>query len=114
MWAYELLKGTNFMPKMLGGQGELRNSLENVPYFTPVNGLLQYSLITTGYYIGDLFDTVLLNAESSDFWEMCLHHILTITLFVGMIFQNQMRIGVMISFIHNVSDVMSNITRGFS
>ncbi len=86
MWAYDLLKETNFMPKMLGGQGELRNSLENVPYFAPIEGLLQYSLITTGYYIGDLFDTVLLNAESSDFWEMCLHHILTITLFVGMIF----------------------------
>lgn len=43
---------------------------------------------------------------------MVLHHIITITLFGGMIIQNQMRVGVIVSFIHNATDIMSNICRG--
>ena len=80
----------------------------------PVDGLLTYSLFSVGYYIGDLVDTVLTNRDSSEFWEMLFHHILTITLLCGMIMQNQLRIGVIVSFIHNATDIMSNICRGSS
>jgi hypothetical protein len=77
-----------------------------------VDGLLTYSLFSMGYYLGDLVDAIISNNDSSDFWEMLLHHILTITLFGGMILQNQMRVGVIVSFIHNATDIMSNICRG--
>lgn len=113
-WGYMLLKETNFLPPMLGGTGSIRNSFVNTPFFTPVDGLLTYSLVSMGYYIGDLVDTVFQNQRQNDFWEMILHHLLTITLFGGMIMQNQMRIGVMISFIHNSSDILAGITRCFS
>lgn len=84
-WGYELLRETDFLPPMLGGSGQLSNCFVDVPYHQPIDGLLTYSLLSMGYYVGDLFDTVLLNWHSSDFWEMLLHHILTITLFGGMI-----------------------------
>lgn len=88
IWAYVLLKETNFMPPMLGGNGQLENCFSNVPFQDPVKGLLTYSLISLGYYLGDLFDTVLMNRKSEEYWEMLLHHVLTITLFGGMIMQN--------------------------
>lgn len=67
-----------------------------------------------GYYLGDFCDTVLQNMEANDFWEMMLHHIVTLTLFGGMIMQNQMRVGVLISFLHNATDIMAGVTRFFS
>lgn len=67
-----------------------------------------------GYYVGDFFDTVIQNSDANDFWEMMLHHIVTITLFGGMIMQNQMRVGVLISFLHNSTDIMAGATRAFS
>ena len=41
---------------------------------------------------------------------MNLHHLVTCSLFVGMILQNYIRVGVIISWLHSVSD----ITTGFS
>ena len=67
-----------------------------------------------GYFIGDLFDSVIKDSESDDFWEMFVHHTLTITLYGGLIMQNQMRIGLIVSFIHNVTDILAGVTRGFS
>ncbi len=64
-----------------------------------------------GYYVGDLFDSVLINEASNDFWEMIMHHMLTITLFGGMIMQNQMRVGVIVAFIHNFTDIFTSISR---
>ena len=88
IWGYSLLKDTNFMPPILGGSGDLHNCFVNVPFQQPIDGLLTYSLVSMGYYLGDLFDTVLLNRDSNDYWEMIVHHMLTITLFGGMIMQN--------------------------
>jgi hypothetical protein len=76
------------MPPILGGSGDLHNCFVNVPFQQPIDGLLTYSLVSMGYYLGDLFDTVLLNRDSNDYWEMIVHHMLTITLFGGMIMQN--------------------------
>lgn len=72
---------------------------------------MKYSLISMGYYVGDLFDSVLINEASNDFWEMIMHHMLTITLFGGMIMQNQMRVGVIVAFIHNLTDIFTSISR---
>lgn len=102
------------MPPMLGGSGSLKNCFVNVPFQPPTEGLLTYNLVSMGYYLGDLFDTVLLNADANDFWEMIVHHMLTISLFGGSIMQNHMRIGILISFIHNVTDILAAITRVYT
>jgi len=42
---------------------------------------------------------------------MFLHHAVTITLYVGMILQNFIAVGVVISWVHVVSDVSTVLTR---
>ena len=99
---------------MLGGSGSLTNCFVNVPFQEPTDGLLTYYKVSMGYYIGDLFDTVILNWDTNDFWEMIVHHMLTITLFGGSIMQGHMRFGILISFIHNVTDILAGITRMYT
>lgn len=43
--------------------------------------------------------------RSTDFWEMNLHHLLTIGLFGGMILMNAIYPGTAISFLHGISDI---------
>jgi len=52
-----------------------------------------------------------LKEKKSDFWEMFLHHALTVTLYWGMIMQNFITVGVVISWLHTVSDVTTAIAR---
>ena len=92
----------------------MHNCFVDVPFQKPVSGLMTFSLIVMGYYISDLFDTIKLYWESSDFWEMMFHHCLTITLFAGMFMQNQLRAGVIVSYIHNATDIMTNVCRASS
>lgn len=52
--------------------------------------------------------------KTSDFWETNLHHFLTITLLGGMIMQNFIRSGVIISFLHVMSDISTSGSRVLS
>jgi hypothetical protein len=49
--------------------------------------------------------------RSSDFWEMNLHHSMTLTLIGGMILQNYMRVGTIIIFLHTVPDAFITASR---
>jgi hypothetical protein len=55
--------------------------------------LLSYSLLQLGYFIEDMVMHTFVRERTSDFWEMHLHHFLTITLIGGMIMQNFIRAG---------------------
>lgn len=47
----------------------------------------------------------------SDYWEMIFHHLLTVCLYWGMITQNFIRVGVVISWLHQFSDITTAGTR---
>ena len=57
---------------------------------------------------------LLFRKHTSDFWEMNLHHLITITLYGGMIMQNFIRCGVVVSFLHCLSDIGTAGSRVFS
>ena len=44
--------------------------------------------------------------KTSDFWEMNLHHVITICLVINMIFMNSISIGCFILFTHSIVDVV--------
>ena len=52
--------------------------------------------------------------RTSDYWEMNVHHFLTLSLLSGMIMQNFIRAGVLISYLHNVSDIFTASCRVLS
>ena len=66
---------------------------------------MNYSLITFGYRVGDLFSLMFIDPRHNDFEEMMLHHITTILLYVGYMWSNHYGIGTLISFLHDVSDI---------
>jgi hypothetical protein len=62
-------------------------------------------MIHLGYHLEETFEHLFLKEPSTDYLEMCLHHIATITLYGGMLLNNALRVGVIISWIHDLSDV---------
>ena len=64
-----------------------------------------------GYYLEDLVEHNFFRPKTNDYWEMNLHHLLTIGLFSGMILLNVVRSGAIVSFLHNVSDIPTTSSR---
>ena len=114
IWAYGLIKNTNFLPWYLGGSGSIENCFENAPLTPQIDGLLNYSLVSMGYHLGELIEHWTIREKGNDYWEMTAHHVLTVALFGGMIVQNFIRIGVVVSFVHQASDIFSSSSRVLS
>lgn len=74
---------------------------------------MEYSLIQLGYFLEDFYNHLFFKEKKSDHWEMVLHHFLTVTLYWGMIMQNFIRVGIVISWLHSVSDITTASTRLF-
>lgn len=104
-WAFILIKDTLILPTFLGGKGSVANSFTQFPYAPQTPGLLTYSLVQLGYYLDDVINHNLFKPKTNDFWEMNLHHLLTIGLFGGMILMNCVNLGAMVSFLHGISDI---------
>lgn len=111
---YYLLKDSEILPWYLGGTGSLKNCFTNTPFQPQIKGLLQYSLFQLGYYLEDIVNNLFFRERTSDFWEMNLHHFITITLFGGMILQNFIRPGVICSWLHSLSDISTAGSRVLS
>jgi TLC domain len=105
LWAYNLLKDTLIWPGFMGGIGSVENSYKTFPYAPQIPGLLTYSLVSLGYYLDDLVNHNFFRPKSNDYWEMNLHHLVTIGLFGGMIPMNAIRPGAIISLLHGLSDI---------
>ncbi len=61
------------------------NFYTDSPYNRPAVGALMYSLITYGYHLEELVDLVFFQEPSNDYYEMLLHHLATVVLYLGMI-----------------------------
>lgn len=113
-WGFDLLWQTDLLPPSMGGQGDFLNVMINVPFKKGHDGFLEYSIFSLAFYVSDFFTTVIRNTDSNDFWEMLLHHIVTICLFAGMLHSNHIHIGVVVSALHSASDVLLTLSRAFS
>lgn len=111
VWAYYLFKDSEVLPPWLGGVGSVENHYIDWPYTPQVPGLLLYSLVQMGYYLEDLVEHNFFRPKTNDYWEMNLHHLLTIGLFGGMIHLNVIRSGALVSLLHNLSDIPTTASR---
>jgi hypothetical protein len=70
--------------------------------------------VQLGYFIQDGIEHNFIREKSNDFWEMNLHHLMSIAMFGGMILTNSIIPGAFVSFLHNFSDILMTLSRIFS
>jgi hypothetical protein len=82
---YIIMKDTPVLPKSVGGSGSIEGIFEGMPYQKQDPYFLEYSLVLMGYFLEDFAHHLFVKERTSDFWEMNLHHLMTVTLYGGMI-----------------------------
>lgn len=114
VFAYAIAKNSFFMPKSLGGQGELESIFTGTPYFDKTNlgYLKEYFMMQLGYHSSSLL--ILLTGKTrNDFIEMLLHHSITVTLLSLAYLMNYWPISLLILLTHDISDVFVCFCRVF-
>lgn len=58
-----------------------------------------------GYHFEDSLKHAFYEERKSDFYEMLLHHVVTVSLYFCMIFGNGLSLGCMIAYLHDIADI---------
>ena len=116
LFGYYVLKDINYFPKSLLGKGWLPNMfikgypdsfyLEKPPYF----GF--YYMFCLSFFISDLIG-LFREDKQTDFINMLLHHVCTISLIVFSHLVHYSNVGSIVLFLHMESDVFVHVTRFF-
>ena len=111
---YPILKDLNYFPKSLLGKGWLPNMLINgypnsfylykPPFFD------FYYMVCLSYFASDFF-WLIKDDKQTDFINMLLHHICTISLIVFSHLVNYSNVGSIVLFLHMESDIFVHSTR---
>ena len=112
---YYILKDLNYYPKSLLGKGWLPNMfikgypnsfyLEKPPLFD------LYYMICLSYFSADMIWLLFINDRQSDFINMLLHHICTISLIVFSHLVHYSNVGSIVLIIHVETDIFVHLTR---
>lgn len=90
--------------KSLGIWEDTFSTIEFFPY--PVTfSILGVYMWELGYYISGLVCHFTIETRRKDFWEMALHHLVTIVLIAGSVHMQYERIGLVILMLHDISDI---------
>jgi hypothetical protein len=112
IFAYNVLKDSDFMPKELGGIGDYWNCFTPRNYAPHIPYLREYYFIGTGYHLSQLV-VHMVSEKRNDFVEMALHHFVTIYLVFGSYISNIYECGAIIFFLHDFSDIFGNGAKFF-
>ena len=114
IFGYMVLKDVNYFPKSLLGKGWLPNMfingypnsfyLDKPPFFD------FYYMLCLSYFTSDLVG-LFIEAKQSDFINMLLHHVCTISLIVFSHLVHYSNVGSIVLFLHMESDIFVHITR---
>ena len=115
LFGYYVLKDLNYFPKDLLGKGSLSNIyikgypnsfyLEKPPLFN------FYYMLCLSYFSSDAIWLIFINAKQTDFINMFLHHVCTISLIIFSYLINYSNIGSIVLFLHVATDIFSHILR---
>ena len=106
------LKDSFILPESLGGSGSLENIFQDFPYITPPKHYHLYFTVSMGYHVHALFHQIICNSKSNDYYEMILHHLVTIYLFIFSYIGNLL-VGALVAFVHDISDIFVCWSRTF-
>jgi len=107
---YYLLKDESYFPKSLGGHGDVEEMWKDLPYQDQTKNIYYYYVIALSYHLHSLIDQFKYYGKPS-FGDMMLHHIITIGLILFSFFNNYPRIGTLVLFIHDISDICGSLSK---
>lgn len=107
---FVLLKNENYFPKELGGNGDIEQMWVDLPYQNQSKNIYYYYVIALSYHLHSLIDQFKYYGKPS-FGDMMLHHIITIGLILFSFFNNYARIGTLVLFVHDISDIFGALTK---
>ena len=105
---------TPVLPWYFGGNGSVDHMFKNLPFTERDPYLLEFTLVFSGYTLEDMVYLNFFKERSSDYWEMNFHHLITLTWFSGVVFQNSIRAGFLTAWVHNLSDILTSLSRVLS
>jgi len=85
----------------------------NRPHFDDIQSLRYFYGIQVGYYLQLLINLVFIDEWLDDFWEMFLHHVITLILIVFSYCVLYHRLGSMILLIHDFVDIFLYVAKAF-
>jgi hypothetical protein len=115
LFAYFILDQVDYFPKTLLGHGYMPNMfLKGYPnsfyHYKPKYFDLHY-IICLSYFSCDLIWLLFVYEKQSDFFNMLLHHICTISLIIFSYMTNYSNIGSIVLILHNATDVVIHFIR---
>ena len=115
LFGYYVLKDLNYFPKDLFGKGSLSNiyikGYPNSFYLEKPLLFNFYYLLYLAYFSYDAIWLIFINAKQSDFINMFLHHICTISLIIFSYLVNYSNVGAIVLFLHVETDIFSHLLR---
>jgi ceramide synthetase len=103
---YRILKDQSWIPWVLGGSGNIENTFNGHPAHNLTPAIRNYYMIQLAYHLSS-FIYQFMFAHRMDFYEMLLHHSVTVAVIVYSYCMNFVRIGTVVYFLHDVSDIFS-------
>lgn len=87
--------------------GIWENTLSCIEFFPyPVTfSIMGVYMWELGYYLSGMVCHFTIETRRKDFWEMALHHAVTILLIAGSVHMQYERLGLMILLLHDISDI---------
>lgn len=96
----------------MGGSGKLSNIFEEWPNWPKPRYFDVFYIASAGYHIESMISH-LISPKNGDFLEMVLHHVVTLNLIYFSYMVCFTKVGILILFLHNWSDVFAAGARGF-
>lgn len=85
---------------------DLTECFRNWPHHPITDEVFWYYMVQAGLYWSLLLSTFIFDVRRSDFWQMMLHHAVTILLLSMSWTINFVRVGSLLLFIHDLADIL--------
>jgi len=110
-WCWALLRGEPWLPPVLGGSGKTRFCwTDGYPFQTMPGELNRFYLIAAGYHMSEVA-MLFLEQRHPDFWEMLLHHTVSVSLVSLSYALNYIRVGSLVLLLHGATDILIYLSK---
>ena len=106
----------SFLPWYMGGSSSkntLKNLYLNYPLIKQVPGLPEMYLASSGQHLLLTYWHLTTSKRRNDHIEMCLHHLLTLSLYYGAYITSDIEAGFVISFLMDFCDIWTHFAKAF-